>query len=268
MSAHDEALAEALGDVRRAAQELQERRDRSAAQYEEKLDLLKSLEAELEDGAQPPKAVQTRVRELVAERSSGAGLRPRAMRPESVPAVSIPHAKAPLALGSKQVVTAQLQKTLQVVSTRLMELLGRPAVGEPRDNLCELVLLQRLHGQLSRGLGECAQVGSDTVVRETLVEQAGWAQQVVSDLAAGGPGRCRRLLEFERELVAQLRALGTDITEVRAHIARLQAELSATAPATATDGLPVRIGDIFNILWPKVQGTPRTETRLTQALQR
>jgi hypothetical protein len=103
-------------------------------------------------------------------------------------------------------VAATLGRTLTAVESRIVGVLAHAE--SPADRQAarlELALLVRLRKALQ---GQAAHGTEDAVLADSLVEFAETVQGVLADLDAGGARRVRRWLDFDRELVAELTALG------------------------------------------------------------
>jgi hypothetical protein len=110
-------------------------------------------------------------------------------------------------------VAATLGRTLTAVDSRIVSVLAHAE--SPADRQAarlELALLVRLRKALQ---GQAAQGTEDAVLADSLVEFAETVQAVLADLDAGGARQVRRWLDFDRELVAELTALGGQGTALK-----------------------------------------------------
>lgn len=146
---------------------------------------------------------------------------------------------------------ATLNRALGAIDQRVVSVLSMTL---PRDEArLELATLRRQRRSVDEHMQS---IPEDVVLVQTLVEHADDAVAFVTDLESGGQPRARRLLEYVRELVSQVTALGGNATGMKEAIqraraqneqgntaqavsdavslfARLQTELARRAPSTA-----------------------------------
>lgn len=124
--------------------------------------------------------------------------------------------------------SASLHRAVGAVDARVVSVLSGTM---PRDEArLELASLRRIRRSLDEHL---ASVPEDVVLLSTLVEYADDVLGIVSDLDQGGDTRVRRLLDYARELVSQVAALGGSAVAFKEQIrkARLLVEQGGTGVA-------------------------------------
>ncbi|MBC7794188.1 MAG: hypothetical protein H7Z43_10815 [Clostridia bacterium] len=205
---------QATRDIAAAVADLRGRRDQVVADLDERLGLLSQLSVQLEEGTAEIRQVQERVRRLIGERAPNpasrmiqAGRNHIGMRMtgEHTPVGPKPTAGMSMRMGgpSSAMASSSLSRAAGAVDTRVMTLLSSP---RPRDETkLELALLRRLRRSLDE---QSASIPEDVILIGTLIEHADDVLATIADLESGGASRVRRLLDYDRELVSQLTAMG------------------------------------------------------------
>lgn len=219
-------LEQANRDIAAALADLRGRRDQVLADLDGRIAQLEQIAQQLAAGEAEPRQVQERVRRLIGERTANpaAGIM-RAGRTQIGMRLSGEHTPvgppAPATVGvrlsgpSSAMATAALHRAIGVVDGRVVTVLSMTL---PRDEArLELATLRRLRRSLDEHL---ASVPEDVVLITTLVEHADEATTVINDLDQGGQARTRRLLEYVRELVSQVTALGGNATGLKDQVRR------------------------------------------------
>lgn len=220
---------QASRDIAAALADLRGRRDQVVADLDGRISQLEALAGQLEQGQADVRQVQERVRRLIGERTPNpaAGVM-RAGRTQIGMRLTGEHTPVgpptPASVGvrlsgpSSAMATATLNRALGNVDARVVTVLSMTL---PRDEArLELATLRRLRRSLDEHL---ASIPEDVVLISTLVEHADDAITVITDLDQGGPSRVRRLLEYTRELVSQVLALGGNATGMKETIQRARA---------------------------------------------
>jgi hypothetical protein len=222
-------LEQASRDIAAALSDLRGRRDQVVADLDERIGQLELLSGQLEQGSTDPRQVQERVRRLIGDRSPNPAARVmRAGRTQIGMRLSGEHTPvgppttqnmgARLSGPSSAMATATLHRALSLVDARVVTVLS---MSLQRDEArLELATLRRLRRSIDEHL---ASVPEDVVLVTTLVEHADDAMAVVADLDQGGQARVRRLLEYARELVSQVTALGGNAAGMKEIIQRARA---------------------------------------------
>ncbi len=230
---------QASRDIAAALADLRGRRDLLLADLDERISQLELLAGQLEQGQAEPRQVQERVRRLIGEKSPNPAARVmRAGRTQIGMRLTGEHTPVgpPATVGvrlsgpSSAMATATLHRVLNVVDARVVTVLS---MALQRDEArLELASLRRLRRSLDEHL---ASVPEDVVLVSSLVEHADDAMTVVADLEQGGAARTRRLLEYVRELVSQVMALGGNAAGMKESIqrARQQVEQGHVTQATS-----------------------------------
>lgn len=227
MNRDDVHAQDAARDIMAARAEIVGRRDQVVAEYDERLAALEGVAQDLQTGLLPAKEVQARVRRLLGERAAGLRAATQAARVGMrAPSVAPPQAPAPGMRRSGPTV-ARLQPQLarlvgeldaEIVAT-LTRTAGDADRGEARLQLSLLL-------QLRRGLqGHLEEPPEDTVLLAGLEEYADMVAAVLDDLRTGGTARLRRLLDHDRMLTAQARALGHDVAAAKLRLQRARETL-------------------------------------------
>lgn len=197
-------------DLLAALSEVRGRRDQVSSQYEERLRQIEELQKGLGDGTLEPKAAQERVRQILGDRA-GIARPTRAGRttigmqaPGGAPAAA--PAPAPMRMGpSITVAGATLSKAVHDIDARVGRLLAESGVEQGAAATIELSLLRQMRRGIARQQEE---MPTDSVLLAAVIEQGDAAQAILHDLEEGGAGRIRRFVDYGRELLAQLKALG------------------------------------------------------------
>ncbi len=219
---------QASRDIAAALADLRGRRDQVVADLDERIGQLESLAGQLEQGQADPRQVQERVRRLIGDKSPNPAARVmRAGRTQIGMRLSGEHTPVgpPATLGvrlggpSSAMAQATLNRALGAVDQRVVGVLS---MSLPRDEArLELAALRRLRRSLDEHMQS---IPEDVVLVQTLVEHADDAIAVVTDLEGGGQSRARRLLEYTRELVSQVTALGGNAAGMKESIQRSRAQ--------------------------------------------
>ncbi len=229
---------QASRDIAAALADLRGRRDQVVADLDERISQLEHLAGQLEQGQAEPRQVQERVRRLIGERTPNPAARVmRAGRTQIGMRLSGEHTPVgpPATVGvrlsgpSSAMATATLHRVLNVVDARVVTVLSMSLARD--EARLELASLRRLRRSLDEHL---ASVPEDVVLVTSLVEHADDAMAVVADLEQGGQTRVRRLLEYVRELVSQVTALGGNAAGMKEAVqrARQQVEQGNVTQAT------------------------------------
>lgn len=229
------SVNQASKDVAAALADIRGRRDQVAAEYDERLRQLEELASGLRDGSVDARTAQDKVRRLINERA-GAGVGGRTVRAgrtkigmrlpsEPTPSsTSINSMRAPLG-PSPAVATAAVNRALTVLDARIVALLTEErSGGDGAEARLELALLRAVRGSLDR---QIATMPSDVVLLGSVIEFAESVLETVGDLEEGGQKRVRRLLEYDRELVSQLVALGGSVAGVKEQLKKAQTLLGS-----------------------------------------
>jgi len=221
-------VEEAQRDISAAKAELRGRADQIAADYEERLMQLTNLAKALESGELTARVVQDRVRQLLGERGGFARAQRagrtqigmRAPMPPTPSGASVRPGPTP-SLAAAAIAKARDQVDGLVVRALVAHDLRR------EEARLELALLAHLR----RGLDlMAADMPEDTVLLEGVMEFTDLVVAVIADLAAGGVGRLKRLLDFLRELAGQLHAAGAPAGDAKEVVRRVRASLDASEP--------------------------------------
>jgi hypothetical protein len=227
MSSDDRSREEAGRDIAAARAELRGRRDQLVAEYDERLKQLDSMAAAVDDGGLKPKVAQDRVRQLLRDRNGGMARAARAGRTQigmRLPASAPGAGKVSVRSGpSSGQASAELDKVRAEVGRRLVSVMMLVDSSEAR---LELALLGQLWNSLSR---HARDMPSDAVLIDSLLEYASEARSILDDLDAGGSGRLRRLLEYNRQLLSQIVALGGVVDGVKERIESARRQLGDNA---------------------------------------
>jgi hypothetical protein len=232
-------LEQANRDIAAALADLRGRRDQAVADLDERITQLDLLQQQLDQGSVDARQVQERVRRLIGERTPNPASRiMRAGRTQIGMRMSGEHTPVgptPSTVGirlsgpSGAMASASLNRAMGTVDQRIVTVLsGAIARDEAR---LELALLRRVR----RGVDEhMASVPEDVILLSTLIEHADDVLAVIADLDHGGAARVRRLLDYDRELVSQVAALGGNATGLKDQVqkARQLLERDSIAPAT------------------------------------
>ena len=232
---------QASRDIAAALADLRGRRDQVVADLDERINQLETLAGQLEQGQTEPRQVQERVRRLIGEKTPNPAARVmRAGRTQIGMRLSGEHTPVGppttsnvgvrLSGPSSAMATATLHRVLNVVDARVVSVLSMSLARDEAS--LELATLRRLRRSLDEHL---ASVPQDVVLVTSLVEHADDAMTVVADLEQGGHARTRRLLEYVRELVSQVMALGGNAAGMKESIqrARQQVEQGNVTQATS-----------------------------------
>lgn len=225
-------------DIAAALADLRGRRDQAVADLDERIAQLNQLSTSLEDGALDSRVVQERVRRLIGEKAPNPASRVMSagrtqigmrMSGEHTPVGPRPATGMSVRLGgpSATMATASLNRAAATTDSRIVALLSGGLSSRDETRL-ELALLRRVRRSLDE---HSASVPEDVVLIGTLIEYADDVLALVGDLDAGGAGRVRRLLDYDRELVSQLAALGTPSAPAKEQIQKARALLGETPTA-------------------------------------
>ena len=128
--------------------------------------------------------------------------------------------------------TQALHRLLGSVDARLVSTLVAPvAAAEAAELRLRLAVLLRLRHGLA---AQWAMLGNDVALNETLTEYLEGVPGLMADLETGGVARLRRILDYCRELLSELRALGADPARCqtfRAQLLQLRQSSAQAAPA-------------------------------------
>lgn len=235
MSPQHDQREEAARDIGAAKAELRGRRDGAVAEYtteyNRRLQQLESIEAALESGDLTPRVAQDRVRQIMGERGAAGrpthagrtsiGLRLPASAQGAGP-ISIRSGPSPNMAG------AALSKVQAEADTRIVALIMRNAEEHSSSEArLELSLLRQVRNSLGHQIDDMPR---DSVLIDSIVEYADEAQAILNDLIGGGAGRLKRLLEYDRQLLSQLVALGGTAAGLKDQIRRAQEIVGAADP--------------------------------------
>jgi hypothetical protein len=227
----DPLTIEAARDLAAARAEIRGRRDQVVAEYDERLQQLDALGGQLESGELSAKVTQDRVRQLLGER--GAVARPtRAGRtqigmklpptPAAAPTVAIRTGPTPMAASQS------ISRAISSVDSRIVRVVMQVEASRSRDETrLELALLGGMRRALER---QAEALPQDVVLLGSVVDYAEEVQSAINDLEAGGSGRLSRLLDYDRELLSHLVALGGSVAGVKDQIKRAREMLGQQDP--------------------------------------
>jgi len=232
-----ERRTQAERDLSAALAELRGRRDQLATQYDERLRQLESLRHSLDEGSIDAKVVQDRVRQLLGDR--GGVARPtRAGRTTigmSAPTVAPSAAPTPARMAPTTTVAgATLNKAAQDIDARVGRLVTETGIEDAGDVQVEIGLLRQMRRGIAR---QQEDLPTDAVLLAAVMEQGEATQAVLTDLERGGSARLRRLLDYGRELIAQLRALGAAPVGVKEQLVRVKVALTQAADEPSEEQL-------------------------------
>jgi hypothetical protein len=166
--------------------------------------------------------VQHRVRQLLGERGS---LQPRARAGRTSIGMQLPRtaAAAPAVTARSVPAAVQIVSNLERVRAAVDNRIVRIMLGNSRaEGRLELALLRGLR----RGLvQQAAALPEDVVLLDSVAEFTDGVEATLQDLESGGSSRLRRLLEYDRELVSQIAALGGSVAGVKDQLRRARALL-------------------------------------------
>lgn len=231
MSAKPDKNESTARDIAAALADMRGRRDQTVAELDEKVQQLEALGEAFTAGALDVKAAQERLRRLGGEPRAQTSTRPvmagrtqigMRISAESTP-VGAPQMTARVGGPTPATASTALERALTAVDTRLMSLLSRPRGALDREgNRIELGLLAQLRRSLEQQL---ADLPTDTILLASVIEYADEANNVLTELISGGSARARRLLEHNRELLAQLVAHGVQLPGLKDQLKSLKGAL-------------------------------------------
>ncbi|MEZ4271076.1 MAG: hypothetical protein R3C68_06480 [Myxococcota bacterium] len=217
-------LQETAQDIESARVDLVGRRDQLVSDLDERINALDQLARSLDAGSIEPKTAQSRVRQLLGERSPASTRRAGRTTiglsaPQSHPLRSEP---------------SKTTKSSTLISRILTELDGRIVAvlqgTRDREDRREVRVELGLLWHFRRGLGDYSdELPKDAVLRDSVNQFAEHCQGVLEDVALGGSKRLMRLLEFERTLVSELVALGGVGGPIREQLKQAAAVLESDA---------------------------------------
>lgn len=123
-----------------------------------------------------------------------------------------------------------VQRMRQAINARIVEVLCQEASDVEREQArVEIALLIKLH----RGFGTpMHHAQEDVVLCDTLVEFAESVPAILADLQSGGAPRLRRLLEFNRQLLSELCALGGKSAAFKPRIEQARALINTSGDSS------------------------------------
>lgn len=231
----EQRRTEAERDIAAAMAELRGRRDQVSTQYDERLSQLEQIREGLVAGSMESKVAQDRVRQLLGERQ---GIARGARAGRTTIGMSTPTSKpltrpAPVRMGPTPTVTsAALGKALQDIDSRVGHLVAEIDAAAPVSaDWVELALLRQLRRGVVRQQAELPQ---DALLLETILQHSEEVQASLQELEQGGPARAQRLVDYARELVAQLKALGKAPAGAKEQLVQAKVDLGKAADEGAT----------------------------------
>ncbi len=222
---------EAARDIGAAKAELRGRRDGAVAEYDERLQQLENMAEALERGDLTPRRAQDRVRQLMGDR--GAAGRPMHAGRTSIgmhlPSSAQGAGSVSVRSGPSPNMVAATSSQLQAeVDTRIVALIMRSdGEQDPSETRLELSLLRQVRNSLGRRLEDMPR---DSVLIDSVIEYADEALAILADLDGGGAGRLKRLLEYDRQILSQLVALGGTAAGLKEQIRQAQELIGGADP--------------------------------------
>ncbi len=259
-------------DIAAALADLRGRRDQAIADLDERLAQLELLQQQLDQGATDPRQAQERVRRLIGDRAPNpasrimrAGRTQIGMRMggEHTPVGPTPSTVGLRVSGPSSAMTgAALNRAIGTVDQRIVVVLSGAI---PRDEArLELALLRRARRSVDEHL---ASVPEDVVLLSTLMEHADDVLSIVADLDHGGQARVRRLLDYDRELVSQVSALGGNATALKEQVQRAR-QLVERGPESVQAATTEAIGVFTRVTQELTRRAPSPVTTMLDELVR
>ena len=121
---------------------------------------------------------------------------------------------------SRSAAAAAVTRTLAAVDARIVGVLSQEESGGDLSPRLELALLANLRRSLH---GQATVMADDVVLCDSVVEFADGVPPLLADLQAGGKRRLRRLVNYSRELLAQLLALGGPAADIKPQVVKVRA---------------------------------------------
>ena len=214
-------------DIAAAKAEFSGRRDHLLAEYEERLNALDSVANDLEEGRLEPKAAQSRVRQLLGERSNATStVRAGRTRIGMSPQHAL-HRMANTPSGVRKQSGPSIARTGALISKVVSELDGRlvwamasARAGDVNAGLrIELGLLIHLRRTLQRYQEE---LPSDVVLLGSIHEFAESVEEILSDLAEGGQKHLKGLVRYLKALIAEVAAAGGKVSALKQKVQQAQ----------------------------------------------
>jgi hypothetical protein len=265
-------LEQANRDIAAALADLRGRRDQALADLDERIAQLELLQQQLDQGAADPRQAQERVRRLIGERSANpasrimrAGRTQIGMRMsgEHTPVGPTPSTVGVRVLGpSSAMAGAALNRAISSVDQRIVTVLSGAI---PRDEArLELAVLRRARRSVDEHLSS---VPEDVVLLSTLMEHADDVLAIVADLDHGGQARVKRLLDYDRELISQVTALGGNPAGMKEAVQRAR-QLIETGPESVPRATAEAIAVFTRVTHELTRRAPSPSTTILDELVR
>lgn len=265
---------QATRDIAAALADLRGRRDQVVADLDERIGQLTQLSASLEEGSADVRTIQDRVRRLIGDRTPNpasrmmqAGRTQIGMRMsgEHTPVGPRPATGMSVRLGgpSSAMAGASLSRATNAVDGRVVTLLSTP--GSRDETRLELALLRRVRRSLEE---HSASIPEDVILIGTLIEYADDVLAIVADLESGAAARIRRLLDYDRELVSQLTAMGGNGTPGKDQIQKARAMLENPAGPQLTQAAAEAVAIFTKVQQELARKSPSQAATLLDELLR
>lgn len=134
---------------------------------------------------------------------------------------------------SRSAAAAAVSRTLAAVDARIVGVMAQEDSVVDKSPRVELALLANLRRSLH---GQATVMADDVVLCDSVAEFADAVPPLLADLQAGGKRRLKRLVDYSRELLAQLTALGGPAAEIKPQVVKVRALIDQLADdITAAD---------------------------------